>query len=52
MCPALDDDYETEYLDVFTDIKNQVRATKLFAKIFEAKEKLDTSNQNKTSTKS
>ena len=51
ICPILNDDYETEYLDVFGDIQNQVRVTKLFAKIFEVKEKLETSNQNKTSTK-
>ena len=32
-----DEDYETEYLDIFDGLDKQVRATKLFGKIFEAK---------------
>ena len=46
VCADLYEDYETEYLDIFEDLDNQVRATKLFMKIFKAKEKLETPNLN------
>ena len=39
-CSSLYEDHETEYLDIFGDIESQVGATKLYMKIFEAKEKL------------
>ena len=40
-CPILNEDNETEYLDIFSELEHQVRATKVFSAIFETKEKLE-----------
>ena len=46
ICTSLYEDNETEYLDIFGDTGLQVKATKLFSDIFEAKEKFETSSAN------
>ena len=40
-CPTLNEDNETEYLDIFSNLEQQIRATKVYSAIFETKEKLE-----------
>ena len=40
-CSVLNDDLETEYLDIFADLAHQVQATRIYKAIFETKEKLE-----------
>ena len=40
-CRVLNVDSETEYMDIFTDLNHQIRATRVYAAIFDTKEKLE-----------
>ena len=43
MCISLYDDCEAEYLDIFGDMDSQIRVTKIYEDIFQAKTKLEVS---------
>ena len=45
-CKSLQEDYETEYTDIFGTIEDQVRATKLYDDIFQVKKKLDVAKED------
>ena len=38
-CSKLNDDFETEYLDISADLEHQVQATQIYAAIIETKKK-------------
>ena len=42
-CQSLRDDYETEYVDIVGPVESQIRVTKLYDAIFQAKKKLEES---------
>ena len=43
ICKSLQDDCQTEYMDIFGDIDSQIRVTQIYEDIFQAKTKLEAS---------